>query len=330
MDFQHVVCIVYIRKMNIPDIELRDLVVFSMLMRHHSVSKAATALNLPQPTVSRSIIRLRKKFGDVLFVRTRAGMEPTPLALASADAVEEIVRIYATRLSDPRSFDPATSRREFAIAASDVGHLLVLPRLFAEVAQTAPFIKFIAVPLSSRPLIEELQSGEVDVAVGGFPNLFAGVVEQTLYKEEYVCLVRNDHPAIGRRMTLAQFKRSDHVVVSTRTLGHVHQEIEKRLLEMCSPDRVRIVSPSFIVSALIVERTDLVLTVPSAVASLLHARSGLRTLAPPTALPGFHVKQYWHQRFHKDLGHQWLRHTIAALFRGYSIRDQVKSLRRGR
>ena len=330
MDFQHGMCIVYIHNMNIPDTDLRDLIVFSMLMRHRSVTRAATVLNLPQPTVSRCIARLREQLGDVLFVRTRAGMEPTPMALAAADAVEEIVRIYAAQLSDPGKFDPAASRREFAIAASDVGHLLVLPSLFAAVAHDAPRVKFTAVPLSPRPLIEELQSGEVDLAIGGFPNLFAGVREQTLYKEEYVCLVREDHPTIGRRMTVGEFKRSEHIIVSTRTLGHIHQEIEKRLLEMCEPDRVRIVSHSFIVSALIIERTDLVLTVPSAVASLLGPRSSFRTMSPPTVLPGFEVKQYWHERFHGDPGNQWLRHTIASLFRDYPIRDHVRALRHRR
>jgi DNA-binding transcriptional LysR family regulator len=316
--------------MHIPDLDLRDLVVFSMLMQHRGVTKVATVLNLPQPTVSRCITRLREQFGDVLFVRTRTGMEPTSMALAAASAVNEIVRVYATQLSDPGKFDPTVSRRQFAIAASDVGHLLVLPSLFGEVARAAPSVKFAAVPLSQRPLIEELQSGEVDVAVGGFPNLFAGVLEQTLYREEYVCLVRTDHPAIRRRMTLSEFKRCEHVIVSTRTLGHVHQEIEKRLLEICAPDRIRIVSHSFIVSALIVERTDLVLTVPSAVADLLGKRSALRILSPPIALPGFEVKQYWHERFHGDPGNQWLRHTIASLFQGYPIRDHVRAIRRHR
>jgi DNA-binding transcriptional LysR family regulator len=184
--------------MNIPDLDLRDLVVFSMLMQHHSVTKVAAALNLPQPTVSRCVARLRKQFRDVLFVRTRSGMEPTSIALAAAPAVDDIVHVYATQLSDPGKFDPKVSRREFALAASDVGHLLVLPRLFSEMASEAPRVKFTAVPLSQCPLIEELQSGEVDLAVGGFPNLFAGVLEQTLYQEEYVCLVCKDHPTSVR------------------------------------------------------------------------------------------------------------------------------------
>jgi DNA-binding transcriptional LysR family regulator len=77
--------------MNIPDLDLRDLVVFSMLMQHHSVTKVAAALNLPQPTVSRCVTRLREQFRDVLFVRTRSGMEPTSIALAAAPAVNDIV-----------------------------------------------------------------------------------------------------------------------------------------------------------------------------------------------------------------------------------------------
>ena len=106
--------------MNIPDLDLRDLAVFSMLMQLHSVTKVGAALNLPQPTVSRCVARLREQFRDVLFVRTRSGMEPTSIALAAAPAVNDIVRVYATQLSDPGKFDPKVSRREFALAASDV------------------------------------------------------------------------------------------------------------------------------------------------------------------------------------------------------------------
>jgi hypothetical protein len=47
-------------------------------------------------------------------------------------------------------------------------------------------------------------------------------------------------------------------------------------------------------------------------------------------LPGFEVKQYWHERFHNDPGNQWLRHTIASLFRGYPIRAHLRAIKRQR
>jgi DNA-binding transcriptional LysR family regulator len=94
-------------------------------------------------------------------------------------------------------------------------------------------------------------------------------------------------------------------------MGHVHQVVEKRLLEMVPTDRVRITSQSFLLAALFVEQTDLVLTVPSGVARLFPVRGSVETLPPPFDLPVFEVKQYWHERFHHDPGHAWLRRTVA-------------------
>jgi DNA-binding transcriptional LysR family regulator len=173
-------------------------------------------------------------------------------------------------------------------------------------------VRFTAVPLDRRPLIEALESGEVDIAVGGFPALYAGVREQRLFREHYVCLMRKGHP-ICRTGAISRtaFERARHVVVSARALGHVHQEVEKRLLDMVPPERVRIVSQSFLLSALFVEQTDLILTVPAGVARLLGTRNSVVTVAPPVQLPEFDVKQYWHERFHNDPGNVWLRRTIA-------------------
>jgi hypothetical protein len=34
------------------------------------------------------------------------------------------------------------------------------------------------------------------------------------------------------------------------------------------------------------------------------------------ALPGYQVKQHWHERYHADVSNQWLRQMVAALFAG--------------
>lgn len=306
--------------MNTQNLDLDQLLVFDALLRDRSVSAVARRLGLPQPTVSRWLAELRRFFDDPLFVRTRRGMEPTPVALGAAEAVHEIVHLYRVRLMHAGGFDPARSTRNFAIAASDFGHLLVLPLLERHTAQSAPHLTFTAMPLDRRPLIEALESGEADIAVGGFPALFAGVREQFLFHEHYVCLVRAGNPICrGGVLSRAGFEAARHVVVSARALGHVHQAVEKRLLETVPPDRLRIVSQSFLLAALFVEQTDLVLTVPAGIARVVAARGTVETLAPPLDLPGFDVKQYWHERFHQDPGHAWLRRTIAHCLAGEGI-----------
>src|SRR3546814_2605328 len=105
------------------------LTVFEAIMRTKSVSLAAETLDVPQPTLSRYLKQLRDHFGNQLFVRTRTGLEPTSIAISSAPAVSQALALYRTRLSGEPSFDPLTSARDFHIAASDVGPLLVLPRM---------------------------------------------------------------------------------------------------------------------------------------------------------------------------------------------------------
>ena len=302
------------RTMNtIEGLEIADLLAFDAIYSHKSVSKAASALDVPQPTVSRRLAGMRQSFGDQLFVRTRHGMEPTPVGRALADAIQTVVKIYKERLQHASRFEPLTSTRAFRICASDFGHLLVLPRLHEWADKRAPNVRFVAVPLDKTPLIDRLESGDVDIAVGGFPNLYAGIMEQTLFRETYACLIRREHPTIGARMSIHEFKRARHVVVSSHLLGHIHQEVEKRLMELCPPNHVRVIAESFLLSALVVERTDLVVTLPGKASEFLGEHLGsLRMVEPPIELPGFDVKQYWHSRFHKDPGNEWLRRAIAA------------------
>ena len=291
---------------------IADLITFEAIYTHKSVSKAALALDVPQPTVSRRLAALREGFGDPLFVRTRQGMEVTQVGHSLIGAMREVVKIYQGKLQQVARFDPLTSTRAFRICASDFGHLLVLPKLHAWSNQRAPKVSFVGVPLTRASLIDRLESGEVDVAVGSFPDLYAGVKEQTLFRESYACLVRRDHPTIRDRMSTRDFGRLRHIVVSGHLLGHIHQEVEKRILELCPPNHVRVVTESFLLSVLLAEKTDLVVTLPGQTSKVLGERLGaLRMVKPPIDLPGFDVKQYWHTRFHRDPGNEWLRRGIA-------------------
>ena len=69
--------------MELSDIDLNQLVLFQQLMVERRVSKVAENLGLTQPAVSNTLAKLRRQFGDDLFVRTPAGMMPTPFAEAA-------------------------------------------------------------------------------------------------------------------------------------------------------------------------------------------------------------------------------------------------------
>ena len=60
--------------------DLKLLTVFDEIYKTRSVSRAGENLGVAQSSVSISLARLRRHFGDPLFVRTADGMQPTPHA----------------------------------------------------------------------------------------------------------------------------------------------------------------------------------------------------------------------------------------------------------
>src|SRR3546814_5133083 len=76
---------------------------------------------------------------------------------------------------------------------------------------------------------------------------------------------------------------------------------------------------SFLLSAHLAEQSELILTAPSRLTGLLKTEK-VRILKPPITLPGFAVKQYWHERFHEDPGNRWLRGVLSRL-RGLGDED---------
>jgi DNA-binding transcriptional LysR family regulator len=80
-------------------LDLNLMLVFIVVFREGSVSKAAQYLEVTQPAVSGSLARLRLYFGDSLFVRRGLGMQPTAKARKIAElllpAMEQIEFILA-------------------------------------------------------------------------------------------------------------------------------------------------------------------------------------------------------------------------------------------
>ena len=277
--------------------------------------RVSRVLDIPQPTVSRWLADLRARFGDPLFVRTQVGMEPTPAAASYIDAVESILDICQTRLRRYGRFDPSITQREFRIAGSDFEHLVGLAKLHDWSRTTAPLARFTAVPLGYKNLIAQLERGEVDLAIGGFPELTGGIREQTLYEDDYLCVMRERHPLAERILTLESFCAAKHILVRANRAGDVQQEVEKRLLEVLPLGSIRLVSESFVAAILMVPRSDLILTAPAAM--FAHFGKQLRLVGRrlPMSLPSVHVKQYWHERFNNDPGNEWLRRGYFSLHR---------------
>jgi DNA-binding transcriptional LysR family regulator len=286
--------------------------VFIEVHKTQSVSRAAEQLGIAQPNASIALRKLRRHFGDPLFVRTSRGMEPTPYAQRIYPEVVASVERLAHLAGARATFDATTAQRRFRICMTDTSHLVVLPKLVNHVQRVAPGIAIEAEHITTDSP-RGLESGEIDLAVGFMPHLEAGFRQQTLFKQDFVCLVAMDHPRIKAKPTKQQFLAESHIVVTTSGTGHAI--VDKVLAKKGYARRVALKVPSFLGVARLVALTELLVIAPRRFGEAVAQQEHVRLLEPPVTLPPYSVKQHWHERFHTDVANAWLRKTLAEVMR---------------
>ncbi|MBR0697748.1 LysR family transcriptional regulator [Bradyrhizobium lablabi] len=298
------------------ELQLRDLRLLQVMLSEGSLTRAANLLDTSQPTLSKSLARLRAHFGDPLLVRHGQAMRPTPRGSEILAPLRDLLSA-ADGLAHPVTtpFDPRGSDRRFRILVSDVGMVRFLPPLTAHLTEAGPGLKLEAQTLDSRNMETKLASGEADLALGAYAKAPRDLRRQLLYTDSYSSVVRRDHPKRQRLARLAEFCAARHILVVASDIGHsAHQVAQQTIESTIAADHMLLQLPSFTAAALVAAETDGVATVPTNLARLLKDRLQLATFRPPVAMPPIAVAQYWHERYHRDPGHRWLRQACFGLF----------------
>jgi len=293
-------------------IDLNLLSVFQEVYRERQISSAARRLGLSQSAVSNALARLRRSFGDELFVRTAAGMQPTPLAAQMAEPIGAAMAQVALALNQRSRFDPATSNRAFTLAMTDVGEIYFLPALIERCRQVAPHLQFKGVRVSALALKEEMESGRVDLALGPFEDVSEALYQRQLFRQPFVSMFRKGHPLGRGAVTIERFVAAEHLLVDAADSPYdrVNGVLARAGVKNSSRFRV----PHFAAVPYIVSTSDLVVTVPQKLAERAAAPFGLEWIAPPLDLPPLQTHIFWHRRFNQDPGNAWMRGLLADVF----------------
>lgn len=293
-------------------LDATDFRILNEIYRTKSVSAAVQNVGLGQPSISIRLGKLRQHFNDPLFVRTSEGMQPTPRLEALMPDVLRALALCAGDTGLAPVFDPAGSRHTFRICMTDVGQTVVLPRLVSHLQANAPQVQIEALNFSAETG-RMLETGDADIAMGFTLDIPSPFYQQRLFEERFVCMVNRQHPRIGDQLTLHDFLNEQHVeVVLPRGTGH--WVLNKSLQDQGIQREVVLRVPSFLGLASIVAHSDLIALAPIHLARSLSNQDDIKLLRPPVPLPSYDVKQYWHERYHRDPANQWLRQLINELF----------------
>ncbi|HWL84651.1 MAG TPA: LysR family transcriptional regulator, partial [Polyangiaceae bacterium] len=267
------------------------------ILSERSVTRAAERVGMSQSAMSHALAKLRRALRDPLLVRTSRGSALTPRAESIA---EPLARTLAEleRLLLRVEAEPARLERRFVLAAPDYVAWVLLPDLFAAVSREAPAVDLDLRPLEPRRISQQLESGEVDVAIGGAHDATPDLVQRSLFRESFVCVVRKGHPAARGRFTLAEYLALGHALVALRP--GVPGVVDLALERLGHRRRVAVRVPYFLLAPALVAKSDLVLTLPKHVAERMSKTHPLEILKAPLDLSATEILATWHTRFTAD------------------------------
>jgi DNA-binding transcriptional LysR family regulator len=297
----------------IVSLDLNLLPILFAVYETRSVGDAAERLGMSQPGLSAALKRARAALGDPLFLRTAHGMEPTSRTRSLIEPIRSILSTIDTKVTVAPNFSPSEFSDEFCIALSDAGESIYLPLLMRCMKEKAPKASTRSVSYKLRQLVNAMEEGEVDLAIGCCPQLESDDMFQQVVRENaFTCIMRVDHPLRGKQITLEQYKTLGHAVTED---GRSQDGLEVFLKSKNIRRKVVVRISHFMTIHAVVAETDLIVTVPQVIAALMVKRGGVKTMDTAFELPTYQTKVYWHRGAHHDPKNQWLRRTLAEVIR---------------
>jgi len=299
----------YMFEMNWGAFDLNLLLVFDAVMHERNVTLAGQRIGLSQPAMSHALNRLRYMLKDQLFIRTPEGMVPTPRAEQLATPLRRALSEMQLAL-EPESFVPREASRRFTIAVNNYAAVAVSPTLVMAAADAAPSIRLDLRPSGTLSIVDLLDRGELDLAIGSFEDPGERFALTPLLKDSFVLTMRRGHPAERRQLTANSFADLSHLEISSS--GEDTTFIDSWLARRGLIRRIALRAP-YLSTPRILARSDMVATLSRRIAEAFVGTDELQIRELPCQSPRVAIGMMWHRRLENQPAHRWLRGLIEAV-----------------
>ncbi|MCC7461106.1 MAG: LysR family transcriptional regulator [Gammaproteobacteria bacterium] len=179
------------------DLKLKDLRYLVAVADTRHFGRAAARCHVSQPTLSAQLRKLEGYLGVQLVERaprritlTAAGAAISARARSILESTAEIVTLAQTLR------DPLAGRLRLALLPT-IGPYL-LPLVATRIRKALPHLELLLYEYQTRPMLEQLHGGEIDVGILALPVQAEGIVSRPLYDEPFVLALPEGH-ALARR-----------------------------------------------------------------------------------------------------------------------------------
>lgn len=176
------------------DFTPREIEVFAAVMLHGTTTKAADALNITQPAVSKTLVQLTDKAGFQLFKKSRQRLTPTPEAhmlYAEVQRVFESARGISLAARDIRELRSGRLK----ICALPAFGLTLLPAVVADFSKLHPSVTISIDIRSSITVLQRASRNQIDIGIGVTSTEDTpSISRRSLTSTPPVCVMPKGHP----------------------------------------------------------------------------------------------------------------------------------------
>jgi DNA-binding transcriptional LysR family regulator len=288
-------------------IDLNLLVVFDAVMQERNVTRAGQRLGLSQPALSHALTRLRHMLKDDLFIRSPKGMLPTPRAEQLALPVRSALDGLQHSL-EPSQFIPSEATRGFRIAVDNYSAVVLVGPLAGRITKIASGVTLEFRPSGTLNIFDLLDRGELDLAIGPFPEQGERFSRSSLLQDDFVIVLRKGHPAAGaRELSMEEFAALPHLAISS--IPFATDFVDQALAQRRLTRRIQLRAP-FLSAVRILVASDMVSILRRRVAEeLIHYRPLLIRPLPHSS-PTLETAMIWPRWLDNQPAHRWLREIV--------------------
>ncbi len=202
-------------------IKFRHLQTFLEVARQRSVGKAADALAITQPAVTRTMRELEDILGVSLLEKDGRGIRVSHFGeIFLKHAGESLAAVQ--RGMDSLAQALKSEGPPIRIGTLPTASATIMPDAVADFLAIGTGSQVTIVSGENRVLLNSLRLGELDLVVGRLaaPEYMTGLTFEPLYSEEVAIIVSPNHPLLARRNFTLGALANFTVLMPTRKLGH--------------------------------------------------------------------------------------------------------------
>ncbi|MBD0786627.1 LysR family transcriptional regulator [Vibrio sp. Y2-5] len=287
------------------DMDINQLRLLVVLEKERNLSKAAQKMFMSQSAASHVLSKLRDRFDNPLFIKTRKGMEPTPLVQMLLPDIQKGLSSIDMAFAKTKPFNPSVDAKTFYIGAIDYFEFYALPRLGKALEKNAPNVRIAIEILSENMQMERVEQGHIDLTLGvdhlqSMPRYYHRYHWLT---DPYVGIVANNNP-LPNKLNFKTFLQTPQIHLPLINSGA--DPIERWLLEQHQARQISMIVQSYAVGGLVTSNTSNLMCVPLRIATELCKMLPVRIVELPPNIPELSLSIFTHQLYDSQDSVQWL------------------------